>query len=190
VDQTLIFPTANEIAEGNAGGSGIGTQATGTLPERQDYSRGVRVRFDGPADPFGFEAAGRRTSDYGAKKVSDKGDQHPGSPFIPPPLAYAKVPAGSEPPVWNDTLFYKAGGSSVIDIATTRLIDSRKLGGAADDNTAPMSTFFAEISGGKLKMSTEAVVVDASDRETQAPFDFKYDTETSKFGAGTAFLQE
>lgn len=190
IDQTLVFPTANEITEGNAGGSGIGTGAIGTLPERQDYSRGVRVRFDGPADPFGFAAGGRRTSDYGAKKMSDLGDVYPGAPMVYAPAAVQKVTPGSEPNPWNATTFYKAGGTSVIDIATTKLIDSRKLGGDGDENTALMSTFFAEISGGKLKMSTEATVVQADDRQVQAPFDYKYDITTQKFGAGTAFFQE
>ena len=53
-----------------------------------------------------------------------------------------------------------------------------------------LSTFFAEISDGRLKMATDATIVDAEDRDIQAVFDFKYDTETEQFGAGTAFLQE
>jgi len=78
---------------------------------------------------------------------------------------------------------------TLIDIATTKIIDSRDPGGDGDSITT-FSTFFAEISSGRLKMATDATVVDADDREVQGTFDFKYDTETEKFGAGTAFLQE
>ena len=39
-------------------------------------------------------------------------------------------------------------------------------------------------------MAKDATIVDAEDREIQGNFDFKYDTETDQFGAGTAFLQE
>ena len=76
-----------------------------------------------------------------------------------------------------------------IDIVTTKIIDSRKLGGDGNSITT-LSTFFAEISDRRLKQSTDATIVDAEDREIQAAFDFKYNTETDQFGAGTAFLLE
>ena len=76
----------------------------------------------------------------------------------------------------------------MIDIATTKLVDSRDPGGGG--NIATLSTFFAEISGGKLKMGTDAVVVDTDNREVQGTFHYKYDTATDRFGAGTAFLRD
>ena len=39
----------------------------------------------------------------------------------------------------------------------------------------------------QLALSTDALV---SDGTTNAPFDFKYDSDGQKFGAGTAFLQD
>jgi hypothetical protein len=169
-------------------------RCTGAAPEgqcliRYDLRRGVRVEYDGNPDPFGFEAAKRSTSDRGDPKPSDQGDKDPGEPVVGDAITYDERLPGIDTPAFDNTGFYQVAEPTLIDIATTKIIDSRDPGGDGDSITT-FSTFFAEISGGRLKMATDATVVDADDRDRQAPFDFKYDTETEKFGAGTAFLQE
>jgi len=189
VSQELRFPTPVEEEEDFDGGTGIGRDATGALPIRYDLRRGVRVEYDGNPDPFGFEAAKRSTSDRGDPKPSDQGDKNPGEPVVGEAIVYDERLPGIDTPAFENTGFYQVAEPTLIDIATTKIIDSRDPGGD-EDNITTFSTFFAEISGGKLKMATDATLVDADDREVQGAFAFKYDADTEKFGAGTAFLQE
>ncbi|REJ65622.1 MAG: hypothetical protein DWQ31_16920 [Planctomycetota bacterium] len=189
VDQTLVFPTQPEVNEGFDGGTGIGRNASGVLPARNDARRGVRVNYDGNSDPFGFEAAKRRNSDRGAINPSDTGDQNPGAPAIGAAVLFDERLPGPETPAFDNVGFYQVVEPTRIDIATTKIIDSRNLAGDGN-NIATLATFFAEITGGKLKMATDAQIVDANDRQIQSQFDFKYDDDTDKWGAGTAFLQE
>ena len=189
VSQELKFPMPVEEEEEFDGGTGIGRDASGALPIRYDTRRGVRVEYDGNPDPFGFEAAKRSTSDRGDQKPSDVGDKDPGEPIIGPVVIYDERLPGIDTPIFKNTGFYQVAEPALLDIATTKIIDSRDPGGDGTNMTT-LSTFFAEISGGKLKMATDATIVDADDREIQGSFDFKYDTETEQFGAGTAFLQE
>ncbi|MBN1908371.1 MAG: hypothetical protein JW818_01405 [Pirellulales bacterium] len=189
VSQELRFPTPVEEEEEFDGGTGIGRDATGALPIRYDLRRGVRVDYDGNSDPFGFEAARRTTSDRGAPKPSDTGDKDPGEPVIGSAVTYDERLPGMETPVFDNVGFYQVAEPALLDIATTKIIDSRDLGGDGDNMTT-LSTFFAEISGGQLKMGADATIVDAEDRKVQGRFDFKYDEDTEQFGAGTAFLQE
>ena len=189
VSQELQFPTPVEEEEEFDGGTGSGRDATGALPIRYDLRRGVRVEYDGNLDPFGFEAAKRSTSDRGDPKPSDQGDKNPGQPVVGEAIIYDERLPGIDTPAFENTGFYQVAEPTLIDIATTKIIDSRDPGGD-EDNITTFSTFFAEISGGKLKMATDATLVDADDREVQGVFDFKYDEEAEQFGAGTAFLQE
>jgi len=189
VSQELRFPTPVEEEEDFDGGTGIGRDATGALPIRYDLRRGVRVEYDGNPDPFGFEAAKRSTSDRGDPKPSDQGDKDPGEPVIGEAIVYDERLPGVDTPAFENTGFYQVAEPTLIDLATTKIIDSRDPSGD-EDNITTFSTFFAEISGGKLKMATDATLVDADDREVQGAFDFKYDADTEQFGAGTAFLQD
>lgn len=189
VDQDLIFPTQEEIDAGLDGGTGVGRSASGVLPPRHDIRRGVRASYDGNPDPFGFEAAKRRNSDRGAASPSDAGDDDPGAPATGQPVLFDERLAGPDTPVFDNTGFYKVTEPTLIDIATTKITDSRDPA-SNGSNIATLATFFAEISDGRLKMSTGATVVDANNRQIQAEFDFKYDAEGEKFGAGTAFLKE
>ncbi len=189
VSQELKFPTPIEEEEEFDGGTGIGRDATGALPIRYDLRRGVRVEYDGNPDPFGFEAAKRSTSDRGDPKPSDAGDKDPGEPVIGPAVIYDERLPGMETPIFKNTGFHQVAEPTLIDIATTKIIDSRDPGGDGNNKTT-LTTFFSEISGGRLKMAADATIVDAEDREIQAAFDFKYDEDTDQFGAGTAFLQD
>jgi len=189
VSQELRFPTPVEEEEEFDGGTGIGRDATGALPIRYDLRRGVRVEYDGNPDPFGFEAAKRSTSDRGDPKPSDAGDQDPGKPVVGEAVTYDERLPGIDTPTFENTGFYQIAEPTLIDIATTKIIDSRDPGGDSNSITT-FSTFFAEISGSRLKMATDATVVDADDRDVQGTFDFKYDADTEQFGAGTAFLQD
>ena len=181
VSVTEFFPTQEEIEEGNAGGCGEGKNATGTLPDRNDVQRGVKVRYNGPADPFGLITTGRRVSDFGQKKVSDVGDQHPGNPYLPAPLTFERIAPGQATPQWSDTTFFVAGGGiSEIDIRTTRIIDSDN-----PDAEALLSSVFAGITeDSKLKLLDEVMV---DDGEHEGVFQYQYDPETEKFGARIAF---
>lgn len=73
------------------------------------------------------------------------------------------------------------GPISWIDIRVTEIADSQNPG-----SVATLDSFFREVTGGELKGRTDAVW--KGDEEGE--FDFKYDSEGGKFGAGTAFLKD
>jgi hypothetical protein len=73
-------------------------------------------------------------------------------------------------------------GSSVIDIRTTKIIDSNDPGAESH-----LSTIIQNISNSALVIATAAQFGDGTE---VAPFDFKFDGGGGKYGAGTAFLQD
>jgi hypothetical protein len=55
-------------------------------------------------------------------------------------------------------------------------------------NTSTLGSLIRAVTDdNKIALATDVVF---SDGEEEKPFDFKYDEETSKFGAGTAFLAD
>lgn len=74
-------------------------------------------------------------------------------------------------------------GSLIIDIRKTKIIDTNN-----PNEESTLSTFIKKISNEELILDTEAEWEDGESR--QAEFDFKYDSEGQKFGAGTAFLKD
>ena len=76
-------------------------------------------------------------------------------------------------------------GDLIIDIRTTRIIDSDK----PDSNpAATFDTLIREVNtDGELILSTEAKVGDGTN---EATFDFAYDDEDAIFIAGSANLEE
>jgi hypothetical protein len=180
ISELLIFPDAIEEAEGYAGGGGIGQGTGGTLNRKGVERGGLNVTYNGEENPFGF--GDRKNSDKGAPKPSDQGDSDPGSPTsrdtgvvnqgdIPPP---SRVIRGST--VEQGALPF------IIDIRKTSIIDSNFPG-----SSAVLATFFKQIKDGTLMGNTEAQWMDDDNEGT---FHFKWDTDDSEWGAGTAFLED
>lgn len=182
---TDTFPTPEEIAAGNAGGAGIGANATGELPI--GYTDGIEtggtVFVGGPNVVF--------------KAQSDRGDPTPGdtgftAQTIIPPTVFAELDNTPNPnpdltlnyvdPIPAPPLPDIPTGAITIDIRTTKIVDS--------DNTsvsAVLASIIEKIQGDELFISTGAKFSDGSQ---DAEFDFEYDGDGGKFGAGTAFLQD
>ena len=95
------------------------------------------------------------------------------TPYTTPPAAL------SIPFVDLSTGLSAAATADPILTLATRVTDGT--------HTATLSTLIRSISDGKLALSADAQV---SDGTQTAPFDFKYDDESGKFGAGTAFLED
>jgi len=186
VDET--WPSQADINTGDAGGGGVGQGATGELPI--GYIDGIEsggiVWVGGPNIAF------RAHSDYGDPIITDQGftPQIVINPSIYGELAHAPKPrlhlrlhlANPSP---SANLPPLKGGIS-IDIAKTVIIDSREQNG----RSAKFTSIFRGINeSNRLLIKTDALVAD-TDHPEGAEFDFKYDSEQSVYGAGTAFLQD
>lgn len=177
VSTLLTFPDAIATAAGFAGGDGPGNDSSGSIARRGE-SQGVNVTF-GDSDPY--QDGNRRKQDRGSKKPSDVGDNNPGAPQT---NDTGQVVTGPAPPpsIGLSTSSIDTSGEVFwIDIRTTEIADSDNPG-----TTATLDSFFKEVTEGKLKASTDATW--KNDDEEEAVFDFKFDEEGVKFGAGTAFL--
>lgn len=178
VNITTTFPSNADIAEGFAGGDGPGKTASGNI-ERKGRKQGLTVTFEND-DPY--DDGVRKKQDLGSKKPSDLGDTSPGEPIVNPT---GQTEFGIGPPLTPaivNTPIVDPGESFWIDIRTTKIADSANAG-----QTATLDTFFREITGNVLKGRTDCIW--KSD-DNEAIFDFKFDTEGAKFGAGTAFLKD
>jgi hypothetical protein len=191
---TAKYPTDFEEEAGYAGGDGIGTGATGDLPigftDPDDWGTGVvwvggpNVVFSGPAD---------------------HGEQFPTDvDFVAQPVIitgqYAELDISPNPDPNLDQIYKNDDDLRdlaemkhdrvPIDIRTTPVIDS-DLG--EDGPVAYLESFFKKITeGGNSKLVVDCVE-SLWGNEAQAEgkeFDFKFDEDGDKFGAGTAFLQE
>lgn len=182
---TATFPTAAEIAAGNAGGNGIGANATGQLPI--GFTDGIgqtgTVFVGGPNVVF--------------LPQSDRGDRTPGdvgfqAQTVLPDDVYAEVDPGTNPnpdlslnyvdPLPPPVIPPLPAGGITIDIRRTRIIDSEN-----PDDTAFLASIIERIRQGEIILTTGAKFSDGSQ---EAEFDFKFDPEGGKFGAGTAFLKD
>jgi hypothetical protein len=179
------FPTAAEISAGNAGGGGIGANASGNLPvgDTSTITAGNTVFVGGPNIVF--------------RDRTDRGDPNPGdvgftaqtviaenvfaeidnTPNPDPDLTLNYVdplPAPVVPPL--------PSGGITIDIRKTRIIDSDNEGVSAF-----LDTIIRKIDDDALFLNTDAKFSDGSN---DSEFDFEFDDEGGKWGAGTAFLQD
>lgn len=173
----LTFPDAISTAAGFAGGDGPGNDSSGSIARRGE-SQGVNVTF-GDNDPY--QDGTRRKQDRGSNKPSDIGDNNPGSPQTNATGQVFTGPAPPPTPGLSTSGIDNSGEVFWIDIRTTEIADSDNPG-----STATLDTFFKEVTEGRLKASTDATW--KNDDEEEAIFDFKFDEEGTKFGAGTAFL--
>ena len=187
------FPTPEEKEAGNAGGDGIGQEATGDLPVRWDnpnnpgsgvvWVGGPNVVFTGPAD-------------QGEKRITD-------IDFIAQTVVlestYAEL-TNIQNPDPNLNLNYRLA-TLLPDIPETRdfphinLHETLVVDTTGDDTkVSTLSTFFKtineDVTDAKLIVDCdESLWGDAEQREGKE-FHFKYDEDGEKFGAGTAWLKD
>ncbi len=186
------FPTASEIAEGWAGGNGLGAGATGDLPVGYIPSSPGTIFIGGINIGFGPH------SDYGDRHPTDVGfvPRTVTSPSVnltqaPRPRPFLTLPAIQPEhvvlsPYTEMVLPALPLGIFGIDLHNTPVTDS------VTDSIGTLSTFFREVStDGYLIGNTAAWWGDSQNNGINSKqFDFRYDTEGEMFGAGTAFLQD
>jgi hypothetical protein len=184
-----IFPTAEESAAGYAGGDGIGAGATGDLPigftDLDDWGSGV-VWVGGPNIVF------RGQADHGDETPSDIDFT---AQEVIQTETYAELTVTSNPnpdltlnyrePIDLPQMQEMPSGTFVIELHDTIIMDS-----ASNGAEAKLDSFFSKING------DDELVVDADNAKFgngEMPegetFDFKYDSDGGKFGAGTAWLK-
>lgn len=194
VDATAVFPTTEDLLYE---GMGFGYDAEGDIGD--DAADEInRVDFVGIDGLYLWPSMQpKRRNGKGKKNPSDKADGTPGDVKVAPAAAVGNSLPGQDTPttasgtggspVRQDgsggfgagTTGSTSSGLSEIDIRKTKIKD-----GTA---SALLSTVFQGIADGKLMLSTNVVV---SDGTNSASFAFSYDTESSKYGAGIAFLKE
>lgn len=190
IDISTQFPDPVATAAGFAGSDSPGSSAAGSI-NRSGSKQGITVRFGEDAqvgqnpfellDPSPYEQNIKR--DTAAGKASDRNDVSPGRPDS---NDTGQVVVGTGPPptpAIDSVPINDSGEVFWIDIRTTPIADSDNPG-----ETATLDTFFSEITGAILKAKTDATWKESGGQE--AEFDFKFDMEGNKFGAGTAFLKD
>jgi len=213
------FPTQEEYDAGNAGGNGIGADAVGNLPIGQIplegnapiYVGGLNVVF-GPqtdtGDPHptdrGFEAQSLRIDSTIGDIVSTP------KPVLALNMFYLSDAKALELPdrpnstslILEETKIYTTEGQEVgyLDnfLKFNSDSDDSMLGLRMDAKVVALANAgefgrlddvwsIADDDGNVLANKTTAVYTDESD---VAEFDYEFDTEGEKWGAGTAFLKE
>jgi hypothetical protein len=177
VSTFLRFPDATATAANNDGGGGIGQRSGGAIASRgpQRYES----NYDGPDDPY--DIGPNITKDLGTRKPSDVGDTSPGRPTTTETGQANTGPETPATPAARNSQIVNPEFPFFIDIRTTEIVDSK------NNTTSTLDTFFYEITQGKLKGDTDARWTDGDNDDK---FDFKFDDEGDKWGAGTAFLQD
>lgn len=192
ISTSLTFPDEVATASGFAGRDGPANTSSGNI-FRYGQKQGVNVTYTPSEadidneeakrqaeDPFNYGVQAKQ--DVGGGKISDVDDKKPGNPTT---NATGQTTTGSPPPATpgiNSGTINTPGETFWIDIRTTQVADSANPG-----QVTTFSTFFKEVTGGTLKGSTASTWTDGSE---EGEFDFKFDTEGAKFGAGTAFLKD
>jgi len=182
------FPTDWEEEQGYAGGDGIGAGAHGALPigviDLDNWGDGVvwvggpNVIFIGHAD---WGDSSPTDADFAAQAVvfSD---------------TYAELSTQANPNPDLRTGYLEdqyisdiptIDGVFKIDLRTTMIRDSET------EESAPLITFFKKVDDDeKLIVDCDIAKWGNSEEEDGKVFDFQYDSEGEKMGAGTAFLNE
>jgi hypothetical protein len=190
ISTDYTYPPQEDIDAGNAGGNGIGQGATGELPigftDLEDWGDGT-VWVGGPNVVFGPK------SDWGERRPTDVG-------FVAQDVildsTFAELQVSPDPstslalnfldPIEKMEIEQNPTGSPlVIDIRNTTIVDSNQP--ESDRADSKLDTIFKHInSDGDLVIKTDALF---GDDDNEEEFDFKYDEDGEKFGAGTAFLK-
>ena len=216
--QTDTWPPANEIAAGCAGGDGIGAAATGNLPvgDTTMIPDSSVVFVGGPNVVFRAHSdwGDRTPTDVGftAQSVMDSGTYINLSPGSRPRLNLRTYPRRSLPAI---TPAATSSSQITVDLNKTKILDTS----GSETKVAYLSSILHGINDdGNLTIDRSALVADDEhedgqplsdvlknaddylairtdvsiwdEEEGEHEFDFKYDEETEKFGAGTAFLQD
>lgn len=183
------FPPKEDIIAGFAGGDGIGAGATGMLPigNTSGIESGGTVFVGGPNVVF------KSRADRGDPTPTDNGFT---AQEIVQETVFANLDVRPNPkpdltidyvdPLLPVTPQIQTAGDIIIDIRTTKVVDS----GNEDPNLSGLlSSLVKEIDSdtSKLAIDTEAMVSDGTNKKA---FDFKFDEDTAKWGAGTAFAQD
>lgn len=184
------FPTGAERADGLAGGDGVGADASGALPigftNLMDWGSGV-VWVGGPNVVF------RGHADYGDNSPSDVGFS---AQRIIYPQTYAELVVKSKPnrdftlnyidPITPPPLRTFEGWSPLeIDIRKTVITDSDN-----KDRSSTLETIFKHInSDGRLVIDADNAQYGGEEEPEGASFDYRFDDESGRWGAGTAFLK-
>jgi len=189
------YPTDQDVADGYAGGDGIGTGATGHLPigftDPDDWGSGVvwvggpNVVFSGPAD-HGESVI--TDVDFAAQPVIFT-NQYAELDIIANPdpdlsqIYKVDMELGGLGPMDHDTVG--------VDIRKTPFFDSDE---GEDAEVATLDTFFKSINDededARLVVDCDESLWADEEQEDGKPYHFKYDEDGEKFGAGTAFLYE
>jgi hypothetical protein len=187
------FPTAVEIAEGWAGGNSIGEEVYGVLPVGYTPTQGGTIIIGGINVGYGPHSdwGDRHPTDVGfvAKQVVDTAAyQTMSSAGAPQPLLTLPSiqPLQVTLPAYTSMKLPAIPlGLVGIDLHKTAIFDTEKMTITTPD------TFFKEISpDGYLIGNTDAYWGnDAHTGDNAKKFDFKFDDDGDKFGAGTAFLK-
>jgi len=200
LDPTAKFPTDWEREQGYAGGDGIGAAATGDLPigflDPDDWGSGI-VWVGGPNVVF------RPHSDYGDPAPTDVG--YTAQTIILEGI-YAELdttgipnPDLQESYALDTTLtdILPLSQAIMIDLHNTVVQDGGKDGEIVPPRRAYLDTFFRSINEDeKLIVDTDEALWSAEEEEGDVidaegkPFHFKFDEDTERYGAGTAFLFE
>lgn len=166
VDQTLLFPTVEEIAAGNAGGDGPGKNANGQLlPPTFAIVPGYRIH-----------------QDYGDPRPSDTGDV---APPLPTNLILASLfdlnDPGLETSDYDQTPYAPGVVSTQIDIRRTQIVDS------ATGEAATLDSFFNQVKDGTIHLKPSITI---SDETNESPFNFVYDATIGQFAPEAAHLYD
>ena len=218
-EEDTEFPTQEEYDAGNAGGNGIGADAVGNLPIGQiPLGDNAPIYVGGPNVVFGpqTDTGDQYPTDVGFVAQSLRidstiGDISPGSkPSVSLSMFYLKDSPALKLPdrpnstslVLEDTKIFTTEGQEVgklddflkfnsdednsklglrLDAMVVDLADASKYGKLND------VWAIADNDGNVLANKTTAIYTDETD---VAEFDYKFDTEGEKWGAGTAFLKE
>ncbi len=206
------FPTPDEIAWGYAGGGGIGVDAAGYLPlAPKNGGKSFRGSTGGSStQPTQDKTKERREGTNKGK--SDRGNPEPyrkgmdaeeanriarheayaeakkqttvSNTTKPAKPAYAEQSATVvEPHAIPVTPRSSVGGASFVDLHATIIMDAK------DSETVQVrlsDVFEIDSDSEKLCIKTNTKFKDSENTEE---FDFKYDDEGEKWGAGTAFLK-
>jgi len=216
--QTDTWPPANEIAAGYAGGDGIGTGATGNLPvgDTTTIPDGSVIFVGGPNVVFRAHSdwGDSTPTDVGfaAQPVVDTATYINLSPGSRPRLNLRTYPRRSLPAI---TPAATSSSQITVDLHKTKVLDTS----GSETKFAYLSSILHGINeDGSLTIDRGALVADEEHKDGQPlsdvlkngedylairtdvsiwdeedgehEFDFKYDEETERFGAGTAFLQD
>lgn len=169
VNQNLLFPTIQEEAAGDAGGDNPFKDANG------DLTSGNVVTISGY----------RTHQSKGDPKPSDQGDQKLPVPPMDNRNNFDETKPNRTTPEFKKNEYHPEPTETTIDIRKTIIVDS------ANKESARLDSFFKRIKDSKLQMDKDAIIGTGTYfADEAAPFDFKYDPDTQKYGAGTAFLQD